>query len=58
MKDLPSKMKIGTYEAVAGGSTSKSGGSTGKAIHAIFPGSLKHLEQMLFHFSCNFPLVS
>jgi len=35
-----SKIQMGPQRAVAGGGTSKYGGSTGKAIHAILSSSL------------------
>ena len=44
-----SKMQMVPQRAVAGGSTSKSGGSTGKAIHAILSSSLTQV----LPFFCN-----
>jgi len=38
---------MGSQQAVAGGGTSKSGGSTDKAIHAILSSSLTHVLQLL-----------
>ena len=46
MKDSPSKIRMGPHLVVAGGSTSKSGGSTGEAVHAILSSCLTQ-EQLV-----------
>ena len=52
MKDVLSRIRMGPQRAVAGGGTSKSGGSTDKAIHAILSSSLTHVLQLFVTLSC------
>jgi len=49
MKEPPSKIRMGphTQRALAGNGTSKSGGGTGKAIHAILCSNLTQVLQLL-----------
>jgi len=52
MKEPPSKIRMGSQRAVAGGSTSKSGGSAGHAIHATLCSSLEQVLKLSVTSSC------
>jgi len=52
MKDRPWKMQMGPRRAVAGGSTSRSNGSTGKPLHAIPSSSSPQVLRLFVTSSC------